>query len=350
MIDWREVLLSSHKTIESAVEILEKIELRIVLVVDESGVLQGTITDGDIRRGLIRHLDLDTNVSEVMRSDPKTASKDDSRHTMLAIMKKNNIFHLPLLDEHGVVIGLETLRNLNDKPLFDNPVFLMAGGFGKRLLPLTISTPKPLLKVGDKPILQNILENFISNGFHNFYIATHYKADQVMSHFGNGEKWDVKIKYVHEETPLGTAGALGLLPDNLLKKPLILMNGDLLTKANYEHLLRFHIKSGGVCTMCVREYDYQLPYGVVKANGLRIKEIVEKPVHKFFINAGIYVLNPSVFENMDGKYIIDMPDLLQGEIQKGEKISMYPLHEYWLDIGRMEDYENAQIYNDENDI
>ncbi len=350
MIDWRKVLVSPHDPISKAVKILELVELRIVLVVDQSERLLGTITDGDIRRGLIRHLNLDASASEIMRCDPKTASINDGRNTMLTIMKNSDIFHIPLLDNDGVVIGLETLRNLNNKPFFDNPVFLMAGGFGKRLLPLTISTPKPLLKVGAKPILQNILENFISSGFNNFYIATHYKADQVRRYFGDGKKWGVKIQYVHEETPLGTAGALGLLPPGLTEKPLIMMNGDLLTKANYEHLLRFHIKSGGVCTMCVREYDYQLPYGVVKANGLRIKEIVEKPIHKFFINAGIYVLNPSILNSVEKNVIIDMPDLLQREIESGKKISMYPLHEYWLDIGRMEDYISAQSYNEEKDI
>jgi NDP-sugar pyrophosphorylase family protein len=207
---------------------------------------------------------------------------------------------------------------------------------------LTLDTPKPLLDVGGKPILQTIIESFISSGFRNFYISTHFKAEMLRNHFGNGDDWNVTIKYVHEDEPLGTAGALGLLPNDLPDVPIIMMNGDLLTMVNYESLLQYHEESGGLATMCVREYDFQVPYGVVSTREHTVLKITEKPIHEFFVNAGIYVLSPELYRSVDGKQYLDMPDLLQREIDAGCQVNMYPIHEYWLDIGRMEDYKDAQ--------
>ena len=233
--------------------------------------------------------------------------------------------------------------SLGHSSKFHNPVFLMAGGFGKRLHPMTNDTPKPLLKVGDKPILEMILKQFIDAGFHNFYISTHYKAEMIREYFGNGDKWNVSIQYIHEEKPLGTAGALGLLPKDLLELPILVMNGDLLTKVNYKHLLDFHIEQGGEATMCAREYDIQVPYGVVEVEEQRVKSIIEKPVHKFYINAGIYVLNSAKVKSIDGDSYLDMPNLLNKLVSDNdENIGMFPIHEYWLDIGRMDEFQQAQ--------
>jgi len=341
LYNWKNVLLRPEDSIEHAIKILDKEALRIVLVINANNKLLGTVTDGDIRRALIRHCTMDSKVSNIMCKEPTTASIHDDRIEIRTLMKKKGLLQIPLLDDCGRVFGLETLQNLGQHRQYDNPVFLMAGGFGTRLHPLTLDVPKPLLKVGPKPILETILDQFISAGFHNFYISTHYKSEMVRDYFKNGDQWGVNIEYVHEDSPLGTAGALGLLPDNLPQLPIILMNGDLLTKVNFEHLLQYHIEQGCIATMCVREYDFQVPYGVVQVDDYRVKDIVEKPVHSFFVNGGIYVLESSLCEVVKKNERKDMTDLLQEQINKGMQVNMFPVHEYWLDIGRMEDYERA---------
>jgi NDP-sugar pyrophosphorylase family protein len=210
----------------------------------------------------------------------------------------------------------------------------MAGGFGKRLKPLTDEIPKPMLKVGTKPILENILNQFIEAGFFNFYISTHYKPEVVSEYFGDGSDWGVSIKYIHEEKPLGTAGGLGLLPRNVINLPMLMMNGDLLTKVDFKELLDFHLKEGGDATVCVREYDLQVPYGVIETTGKYVTSIVEKPIYKFFVNAGIYVLDPSVLDTIDGAAYLDMPNLLGKKISDSGQVNMFPVQilvRHWAD-------------------
>jgi len=342
LLDWKRIILQPTDTMIRAIDVLNKESLRIAMVLDDGGKLLGTITDGDIRRALIKHMGMDTPVIDVMFSKPTKAFLCDDRESILAMMKAHDLFHIPIVDKEDRVVGLEIIQNLIEAVAYENPVVLMAGGFGKRLRPLTDDTPKPLLKVGSKPILETILEQFVNSGFKNFYISTHYKAEMLEEYFGDGKKWGVDITYIHEQEPLGTAGMLGLLPDTLSEMPILVMNGDLLTKVNFEHLLRSHEKMGGVATMCVREYDFQVPYGVVQTEGQQLTGIVEKPIYKFFVNAGIYVLNPEVYRLVDGKSFLDMPQLLENRINNNDQINMFPLHEYWLDIGRIDEYERAQ--------
>ncbi len=341
MQDWRKVIVAPQDPVAKVVELLNEEAPHIALVIDPQMKLVGTVTDGDVRRGLIRGLGLECSVSKIMQEKPRFVTKKDGRKEILAQMKALSLLQMPVLDESGVVVGLETLENLNQKPRYDNPVFLMAGGFGKRLHPLTLNTPKPLLEIANKPILQSILENFIVDGFHRFYISTHYKAEQLREHFGDGSDWNVDIEYVHEEVPLGTAGALGLLPEQLRKMPLIMMNGDLLIRLNFDRLLQYHEASGGIGTICVREYEIQVPYGVVTPNENSVGEIVEKPIHKVFVNAGIYVLNPEFYNKVEIGQYLDMPELIQDQVGGGAQINMYPLHERWLDIGRHVDFQLA---------
>jgi dTDP-glucose pyrophosphorylase/predicted transcriptional regulator len=342
LLDWKRVILQPTDTMIRAIDVLNKESLRVAMVLDDGGKLLGTITDGDIRRALIKHMGMDTPVVDIMFSEPTKAFLSDDRESILAIMKARDLFHVPIVDKEDRVVGLEIIQNLINPVAYDNPVILMAGGFGKRLRPLTDDIPKPLLKVGSKPILEMILEQFVNSGFKNFYISTHYKAEMLEEYFGDGEKWGVDINYIHEQEPLGTAGMLGLLPDTLPEIPILVMNGDLLTKVNFEHLLRSHEEMGGVATMCVREYDFQVPYGVVQTEGQQLTGIVEKPIHKFFVNAGIYVLNSEVYRLVDGKSYLDMPQLLENRINNNDQVNMFPLHEYWLDIGRIDEYERAQ--------
>lgn len=342
MKEWRNALAQSGISLEQAIEVLDKAALRIVLVVDENERLLGTLTDGDVRRALLQQLPLDTPVDRVMNPSPKTAGKTWTYSRIRALMERYEVLQLPLVDGDRRVMGLVNLHDLLNKQRHDNPVFLMAGGFGTRLRPLTNNCPKPMLKVGDKPILEQILLNFIEAGFHRFYISTHYKPEVIREHFGNGEKWGVSIQYVHEEQPLGTGGALGLLPSDEINLPLFMMNGDLLTSLNIHGFLEFHEAHSSLATMCVREYQHQVPYGVVTSEGIQIKSMVEKPVQRFFINAGIYLLDPEFVKSVAPGTRIDMPTLLQQQIDTGKAVNMFPIHEYWLDIGQLDDFRRAQ--------
>jgi len=342
MHDWRNIILKQSDTMQKAIEVLNEEALQIALVVNDDDQLVGILTDGDIRRGLLKHYGLDTAVNKFMFTTPTLASTDETRDQILKKMNSVGIMQIPIIDENKHIVGLETLQHLLEKKRFDNPVFLMAGGFGTRLQPLTDHTPKPLLTVGNKPILETILDQFIEAGFHNFYISTHYKAEMLREYFGDGTDWDVTISYIHENKPLGTAGALGLLPDGVPDMPVLMMNGDLLTKVDFSELLQFHMENGGEATMCVREYDFQVPYGVITANDHKVGSIVEKPIHKFFVNAGIYVLSPEIIKKVDGNCFLDMPHMLQKHIDVDGQVNMFPVHEYWLDIGQMEQFEQAQ--------
>lgn len=342
-LSWKSVAIKPEHTIRDALEVINREALRVALVVDDSQRLTGVVTDGDIRRGLLNNLVLSDSVSLVMNTNPLTAIVGTSRESLLALMEKKGILSIPLVDGAGQLVGLETLHSALHQPKYDNPVFLMAGGFGTRLRPLTDVCPKPMLKVGNKPILETVINSFIKAGFVNFYISTHYMPEQIQAYFGDGSTLGVNISYIHEDKPLGTGGALGLLPDDLPPGlPLIMMNGDVLTKVDFQHLLNFHLEHEADATMCVHEYDYQIPYGVINGEGNRVTSMEEKPIQRFFVNAGIYVVSPEVIRSVPKNYHIDMPTLLEQHMKERERVLMFPIHEYWLDIGRMEDFNRAQ--------
>jgi dTDP-glucose pyrophosphorylase len=340
--NWKKIIIHSWDSMQIAIEILNSQPYRIVLVIDKSGTLVGTITDGDIRRALLRHLSLDEPVSKLMFTHPSVAKKGDSKSKIFSIMKIKRVKQIPIVDNIGRVVGIDFLKDVTLRGKLDNPVFLMAGGFGTRLHPLTKDIPKPLLKVGGKAILETILEQFINAGFYNFYLSTHYKSELVRAHFGNGDDWGVSIQYVHEQNPLGTAGSLSLLPEMDGDLPILMMNADVLTKLDLNELLEFHVEHDSCATMGVKEYDFTVPYGVVTAKDHMICKIEEKPVHKFFINAGVYVLNPKILSLVKGSTFLDMPNLLEQAIEKFGNVNMFPIHEYWLDIGQIDQFKKAQ--------
>ncbi len=340
---WQKILLSPSQPLREALEVINTQASRVVLVVDDQQKLLGVITDGDIRRALLQNLGLEVPLSHVMNANPITASIGTSRDTLIDIMESKGILSIPIVDD-GKIVGLETLQQFLVKPKYNNPVFLMAGGFGTRLRPLTDDCPKPMLQVGSKPILETVLQSFVKAGFRNFYISTHYMPEQIENHFGDGSKWGVNIHYVYEDSPLGTGGALGLLPKDLPDDlPLIMMNGDVLTKVDFARLLEFHCDNHADATMCVREYEYQIPYGVINGEGNRITEMEEKPIQRFFVNAGIYVVSPEVVKSVPYNFHIDMPTILEQQIDINKQVLMFPIHEYWLDIGRMDDFNRAQV-------
>lgn len=342
-VNWRNCVLSMSDTMDRVVEVLEdNKQLAIGLVIDEDQKLVGTVTDGDIRRALIRNKNMDMSVTELMNAQPIVASSEDSQELIQKMMSDSNIARIPIVDSERRVVGIEKENAPSLKKGFDNPVLLMAGGFGKRLYPLTEGTPKPLLTIGDRPILEEMLIRLAQQGFHNIFISIHYRGDMIRQHFGSGEFWDVNIQYLEESEPLGTAGAVAMLPTEEFNGPFIVINGDLLTQIDYSRLLNFHREQGGAATLCVRGYDLEVPYGVIEAKGERVSRIVEKPVHRFFVNAGIYVLDKSVVTQVESGKYLDMTDLLQGYVDRGSVINMFPIHEYWLDIGRISEYQQAQ--------
>lgn len=341
-MSYKSVLLDPNETIERAIHVLNSESFKIILVVNPKGVLLGTLTDGDIRRAIINHKNMSDCISDIMHKDPITATVGDSTEVILLMMKKYSVMQIPVINKNGMVVAIETMKGVSNKKKH-NSVLLMAGGFGKRLRPLTNNTPKPLLDIGGKPILEIIIERFISQGFYNFFISVHYLSEQFQDFFGDGSKWGVNIHYVIEDEPLGTAGVLGLLPSELTNFPIIMMNGDLLTNINFEYLLNFHKDQGGIATVCVKEYDFQVPYGVVETEDNIIKGIVEKPIHKFFVNAGIYALDKGFINSIARNDCIDIPELIKCKINNKEKINTFLMYEYWLDIGSMDQYKQANI-------
>ncbi|MEO3680960.1 nucleotidyltransferase family protein [Shewanella vesiculosa] len=338
---WKDVALAPKQSIRDALEIINLHALQVALVVDENEQLKGVVTDGDIRRALLNNLTLDQPVDLVMNHNPITAQLDTPKQKLIRLMEQKSILAIPLIKD-GRVAGLQTLKQALNQPYYDNPVLIMAGGFGTRLRPLTDNCPKPMLKVGNKPLLEMTILNFAKAGFVHFYISTHFMPEQIKDYFGDGSRLNVNITYIHEDAPLGTGGALGLLPNDIPDLPLIMMNGDVLTKVDVQRLLEFHNENQAHATMCVREYEYQIPYGVINGNGNTVVSMEEKPTQRFFVNAGIYVLSPEIIKQVSENQVIDMPTLLDNKIQVGGKVLMFPLHEYWLDIGRLDDFNRAQ--------
>lgn len=341
MKNWKNNIVRPQTPLREAIERIDQSGQQIALVVDDSGRLAGVLSDGDVRRAVLRGLDLSSPTLQSMNPAPTTASVSASSAELLSLMRRKVLRHLPLLDEAGCVVGLSTLESLMGSMERPNSVVLMVGGMGTRLMPLTRDCPKPMLPVGGKPILESILESFHEQGFRRFYFSVNYLAQTFKDHFGDGSRWGVDIRYLHEDKRLGTAGALSLLPE-LPEEPLLVMNGDLLTRVRFDNLLDFHVEHRALATMAVREYDFQVPYGVVKLDGARILGIEEKPVQRFFVNAGIYVLSPQAVSMIPRDTFFDMPSLFEQLMQAGNATSAYPLREYWLDIGRIEEFERAQ--------
>ena len=341
MINHNEITINKNQTIKEALQIIDKGAIRIAIVLDETQKVIGTLTDGDIRRGLLNGLTLDSTIDNLYFKTPTLASINDSKEVIIQKAITKRLYQIPIVDDNGKLVDIEDLATLLKVTTKRNRVILMAGGLGTRLRPLTEDIPKPLLKVGNKPILETIIENFAKYGFVNITICVNYKADMIKEYFGDGNKLGVNIDYIQETKRLGTAGALSLI-ENRPQEPFFVMNADLLTNVNFSHLLDFHSFENSVATMCVREYDYQVPYGVIETNGSDITSIKEKPIQSFFVNAGIYTLSPQVFEIIPKNEFYDMPTLFETLIQNKLKTISFPVHEYWMDIGRMADFEQAQ--------
>ena len=341
MSQWREVLVRPERSVFETIRIIDQGSMQIALVVDADNRLLGTVTDGDVRRAVLKGTPLDVAVSTIMNSDTTVGHMQESREALRARMHAKRLRHIPVIDDDGRVIGIELLDDLLESRERENWVVLMAGGLGSRLRPLTDDCPKPMLKVGNQPVLETILKSIIQQGFRHFFISVNYKAEMVKSYFRDGSAWGAHIEYLDEREPMGTAGCLGLLPA-IPQSPLFVMNGDLLTKVNFTHLLDFHVQHAAAITMCVREYELRVPYGVVRFDDHhRVIGIDEKPSQRVFVNGGVYVLQPAVLRLLPRGGAFDMPELVQKMIDAGEQASVFPIREYWLDIGQMDDFHRA---------
>jgi dTDP-glucose pyrophosphorylase len=314
---------------------------QIALVIDDAGVLLGTVTDGDIRRGLLRGLDMKALVTEVMNPNPTTASLGDDAQTVMVEQLARMIHSVPVIDGSGKVVGLFTDADLVTPDEITTPVVLMAGGKGVRLYPLTKDVPKPMLKIGDMPIIEIILRKLKSQGFKNVFISVNYLGNIIEEHIKDGAWLGLNVTYLHESQPLGTAGALGQL-NGKLNEAFIVMNSDLLTNCDFRQVIRFHKKTGAKGTLGVREYSFQIPYGVVNINGTEVESISEKPLHRSMVSAGIYALDPWALSLVPADEYCDMPTLLDKIKAEGQKVSAFPIHESWLDIGRHDDLNDAR--------
>lgn len=342
MKDWTKVRVNPQTPILETLRVIDAGQLQIALVVGPEDRFLGTVTDGDVRRGMLKGIPLDAPVSTVMNANSTVVSEFEARSAIVALMRARQLRQVPVLNEHGVLVGLECIDDiLSNNADEDTWVVLMAGGRGTRLGALTDACPKPLLKVAGKPLLETIVQKFLEQGFKRFYMAVNYKAEMVRSHFGDGSAYGAEIRYLEEEESLGTAGALTLLPQKP-KKPLIVMNADLITTLDFRYLLRFHAEEKAAATMCVRQYEFQVPYGVVQLNGSDILSVEEKPIHRFFVNAGIYVLSPEVIDAIPDNTRADMPTVIQLVTEGKGVVRAFPVPEYWIDIGKIEDYQRAQ--------
>jgi NDP-sugar pyrophosphorylase family protein len=318
----------------------------MALVVDDNRRLLATLSDGDVRRGLLNGMQITDKVLAAMHLNPTVALVNQSPQSIHMMMKQNGLHQLPVVDGNGIVVGMEVVDDFLVTTPRENWVVIMAGGLGKRLKHLTRDTPKPMLRVGSKPILETIVAGYSAQGFHRFYFAVNYKAEQIEQHFGDGERFGVEIRYLREQRRLGTAGALSLLPE-VPSQPFLVTNADLLTKEDFGQMLDQHVESAADATMGVRDYEMQVPFGVVRQQDGFIKSIDEKPLHRFTVSAGIYVLSPQILELVPKDVEFDMPALFEKGVCNGLRARCHSIDGYWLDIGRLPDFEKANLEFDE---
>ncbi len=342
-MNWKEAVVHPRSTLTETLDKINRGSIGLALVSNPDGVLIGIVTDGDIRRALLSGKSLSSPVQEIMNQSPLTCPASMTHQEIRRFMRSHKIEQLPILDDQKRTVNVVSINSELWSSFLPNAALLMCGGLGTRLRPLTETCPKPLLRVGSKPILEIIIESLIDAGFRHFYFSVRYRSEMIRDYFGNGEQYGIDIEYVEEDDPLGTAGALGLLPDTP-SDDLLVMNGDLLTKVNFQDLISHHHDSGALATMAVREYTYKVPFGVVNCKDNVITSLSEKPSYAYLVNAGIYAISPQLIDMLRARphQPLDMPDLFNELINNGKKTLAYPLKDYWLDIGRIDDFNQAQ--------
>lgn len=337
-----EIKINQNASIKEALEVIDKGAIKVAVVLSDDGLLLGMLNDGDIRRALLKGMSLGDSIAGIINKHPVVANINDTKERILELANEKKLHQIPIIS-NGKLIGIQDIREFLAPKNKPNKVILMVGGLGTRLRPLTNDVPKPMLDVGNKPILHTIVENFAKYGYTDIIMCVNYKSEIIKEYFGNGDKFGVKIEYVLENQRMGTAGALSLLQKRP-KDDFFVMNGDLLTNVNFEYLHEYHKDSNALASICIRKYEMQVPYGVVNVRANKVTSIEEKPTQSFFVSAGIYMFSPIVLDFIPKGVFYDMPTLL-GELLKHDfPIHPFPIREYWLDIGRMDEYRRA---NDE---
>ena len=341
------LFISPDTSIRSAMKCVDRGSCGIALVVDQERCLLGTVTDGDVRRAILAGTDLESPVSVLLASKvstqypkPVTAQSGANRETLLELLHENVLRQLPILDNDGIVVDLVMLDDLIPTQDLQLRAVIMAGGLGTRLRPLTEDLPKPMLTVGGKPLMELVIEQLRQVGIRRVNVTTHYKPEKISDHFGDGSSFGVELNYVNEDKPLGTGGALGLM--DAPKEPLLVINGDILTQVDFRAMLAYHREHRAVMTVAVKQYDINVPYGVIECKGPLICALKEKPQMHLLVNAGVYLLEPKVYEFIPNGEHFNMTDLIQRLLDSNHTVASFPIIEYWLDIGQLADYEQAQ--------
>lgn len=340
--------LAPTGTIREAIECIDRSRwISIALLVDEAGRLVNTISDGDVRRGILAGIGLDAPVSTLLpikaqtpRPRPTTASAASDPTELLRLMQEKSLRQIPLVDGEGRVVDVVALQELLPQPPLPMQAVIMAGGFGRRLLPLTEETPKPMLPVNGRPVMEFLVEQLRGAGIHQINVTTHFRPEKIVDHFGDGKAFGVDINYVNEDTPLGTGGALGLMP--VPTETTLVVNGDVLTQIDFRIMHQYHREHAADVTIAVSQHGVHVPYGVVECNGAAVTSLKEKPRLHFLVNAGIYLLEPSAYQYITSGRPMQMTDLIERLLAAGRRVVSFPLFEQWLDIGQPSDYARAQ--------
>lgn len=339
-----EIKIDQNASIKQALKVIDKGAIKVAVVLSDDGLLLGMLSDGDIRRALLKGMSLDDSITGIINRDPVVANINDTKERILELANEKKLHQIPIIS-NGKLIGIQDIREFLTPKNKPNKVILMVGGLGARLRPLTNDVPKPMLDVGNKPILHTIVENFAKYGYTDIIMCVNYKSEIIKEYFGNGDKFGVKIEYVLESKRMGTAGALSLLKERP-KDDFFVMNGDLLTNVNFEYLHEYHKDSNARASICIRKYEMQVPYGVVNVRANKVTSIEEKPMQSFFVSAGIYMFSPIVLDFIPKGVFYDMPTLFSELLKQDFAVHPFFIREYWLDIGRMDEYRRA---NDEYD-
>lgn len=341
MIKYKQMCINKDKYIQEAIKKLNEVPIKTLFVVDENLKLLGSITDGDIRRSLLREFSMDSKVTSFMNASPKYCLLNDDELIVKKIMTDNSFNTLPILNSNLEICGIKINKEVDTLVRSNTPVIIMAGGFGKRLGALTKNTPKPMLIVKGKPILEHIILRLYQDGFKNLYISTHFLSEKIINYFEDGKKWGVNINYLHEEVPLGTAGALSLLKENNTQQPVLVTNGDLLTSINYADFLNYHYVEKNKSTICINNFKIEVPYGVINFKESFLDSIIEKPTYNYSVLSGIYIFQYELIKSIKPKIFLNMPDFINS-INTKNNIGVYPIHESWIDIGKISDFEKAK--------
>lgn len=344
-LNLQEVCIANNSLIANAIQSLNKSGLQIVLVHDDKLRFLGTVTDGDIRRGLLRGLTINDSVNLIMNSATLTVAENISKIDILGLMRSKRIHQIPVIDKDLNILGLHLWDEISEPIKLSNVMVIMAGGVGSRLKPLTDSIPKPMLRVNDQPILEKILLKAKSQGLSKFIITINYLAEQIENYFKDGSNLGIELKYFKEDSPLGTVGSLKKI-EFTNDLPVLLTNGDIVTETNYVELLNFHSNNQLDLTIAVKSHEWNNPYGVVKTDGIRVIDYIEKPSNMSLVNAGIYCLNPKIIDLIDAAKQFDMSELIVKCLDSNLNVGVFLLYEKWIDIGRQEDFQLLKSQGD----